>query len=393
MKKMMIMFCCLLLLTSCGTQRELNELALILSLGVDVHEDTGYQVTMQIADPSEIISITGATSGTTSIPIVNYTGVGPTFIEALQNAARQVSRTAFYTHMALIVVGQDLAERGIFPVLDILERETEIRENVPIVVAKQESAFHILNSLTMINKLPAYSIKGKLKMNEEGFGNTMLVTIKDFLVKKDSEASFPIISGVISPHYTEKTSTKENLEQAAPKSSLVSGLAVFDHSGKFLYWMKDEHKRSVLFLENRIQQTFVMLPCDEENQTAIKVIYAKTKKETSVENGQAKLNISIKAEGEIDGLGCPNKEMTKKEIISGYEKELEKKMKEEIESAVKEAQEQQTDIYGFNDVLYRSKPDQWKRVKDSWAELFSGAEVRVNVEAEIKRTGNITNSN
>ncbi|TDL80934.1 Ger(x)C family spore germination protein [Peribacillus frigoritolerans] len=393
MKKIALMICFFLLMSGCGTQKELNELALILALGVDVHDDSGYQVTLQIADPSEIISITGATSGTTSIPIVNYTGVGPTFIDALGDAAKQVSRSTFYTHVALIVIGQDLAERGIFPLLDILEREPEIRENIPIVIGNQASAFQVLNSLTMINKLPAFSIKGKLKMNEESFGNTMTVSIKEFLIKKDSEEGYPIVSGVKTPDYTEKTSQKVNLEQAAPKSSLVSGLAVFDQEGKFLYWLEEEQKRSVLFLENRIQQTFITVPCDDENSTTIKVTYAKVKKKASMTGDHIKLSVTIKAEAEIDGLGCENQKMKKKRTITDFEKELEGLIEQEILASIKESQNRQTDIYGFGETIYRQNPDQWKKLKDQWEELFSGADVDVHAEAEIKRTGNITNSN
>lgn len=393
MKKIAMMICFVFLMSGCGTQKELNELALILALGVDAYDDSGYEVTLQIADPSEIISITGATSGTTSIPIVNYTGVGPTFIEALEDAAKQVSRSTFYTHVALIVIGQDLAERGVFPLMDILEREPEIRENIPIVVGNHTSAFKVLNSLTMINKLPAYSIKGKLKMNEEGFGNTMTVSIKEFLLKKVSEEGYPIVSGVKTPDYTEKTSQKVNLEQAAPKSSLVSGLAVFDQEGKFLYWLEEEHKRSVLFLENRIQQTFIMVPCDDENSTAIKVTYAKAKKKASMKGDHIKLSVNIKAEAEIDGLGCENQKMNKKRTITDFEKELEGLIEQEILASIKEAQDRQTDIYGFGETIYRQNPDQWKKLKGEWEELFSGADVDVHAEAEIKRTGNITNTN
>ena len=47
------------------------------------------------------------------------------------------------------------------------------------------------------------------------------------------------------------------------------------------------------------------------------------------------------------------------------------------------------DIVSFSEEFYRKYPKEWQKNENHWDELFSEMEVNVNVEAHIRRQGNI----
>jgi spore germination protein KC len=71
MKKLVTLLFILILITGCSNYRELNQLGLVIAMGIDVSQDidNGYRVTFQVINPSQL-SPTGAPTG---IPVSNYT--------------------------------------------------------------------------------------------------------------------------------------------------------------------------------------------------------------------------------------------------------------------------------------------------------------------------------
>ena len=63
-------------------------------------------------------------------------------------------------------------------------------------------------------------------------------------------------------------------------------------------------------------------------------------------------------------------------------------IKKEITLAIKQAQENKSDIFGFGDALHRSNPKAWKKMKSQWNDVyFPEVKTDISVDAFIRRSG------
>jgi spore germination protein KC len=59
-------------------------------------------------------------------------------------------------------------------------------------------------------------------------------------------------------------------------------------------------------------------------------------------------------------------------------------------AALKKAQELNTDIFGFGEVIHQKYPKEWKELEKRWDEVFPEIEVKVIVKSKLNLTGEIT---
>lgn len=95
-------------------------------------------------------------------------------------------------------------------------------------------------------------------------------------------------------------------------------------------------------------------------------------------------------EGNVGELNCPI-DLTKAESIETINGDVEKKVKQKMEAAIKAAQEDfGSDIFGFGSLIQRKNPDYWKTVEKDWNSHFKELKVEIQVKAQIRRKGNST---
>ena len=63
-------------------------------------------------------------------------------------------------------------------------------------------------------------------------------------------------------------------------------------------------------------------------------------------------------------------------------------VKEAIKHTVEKVQREiGLDIFGFGLIFQRKYPDEFKKIKDNWDEIFSHADYQIEVETNLIRTG------
>ncbi|MEH6987600.1 hypothetical protein V7021_07105 [Cytobacillus firmus] len=85
MRKVISIMLIMGLLTGCSNYRDLNEVGLIIAIGIDLPQEreSGYRVTYQVINPGYF-----SQNGTgNSLPVINYTVEAETFIEAYRMAS------------------------------------------------------------------------------------------------------------------------------------------------------------------------------------------------------------------------------------------------------------------------------------------------------------------
>lgn len=94
--------------TGCWNRRELNELAVVLAVGIDKVDDQ-YEVTVQVVAPSQM----SRNRIGDRAPVVVYSTKALTLFEALRDITTKSSRKLYIAHIHLILFNENVARGGI----------------------------------------------------------------------------------------------------------------------------------------------------------------------------------------------------------------------------------------------------------------------------------------
>lgn len=371
-------------LSGCSNYKELNELSIVLGMGLDYLPDKDtYEVTYQVVNPSE-----NAAKGTGSgaSPVINFKTTGKTISEAARKHTKIFSRKNIYSHIQLIVIGENLAKKeSLNFIFDIFERDAGVRVNIPVLIARDTDIKTTMDILSTIDKIPARTLVGKVRNASELSGEYGEVKIYNVIEDLTNFGSEPAISG-ISVRGNKKTgSSKENLETMDKTYITLNGIAVF-RKGKLIGWLDGKKTKSLQIIHNQLKQTNLRIHCDEKRYNSVMVNRLISNSKVDIKNNQAEITIRANAYAYISELLC-NKDISKREVIKEYEKKAARELEKEIKGGIIAVQKMKSDVFGFGEILRRSHPGKWKEHKHEWNELFSQANVTVHVKMDIEGTG------
>ncbi|WP_156411048.1 Ger(x)C family spore germination protein, partial [Paenibacillus sp. Soil787] len=186
--------------------------------------------------------------------------------------------------------------------------------------------------------------------------------------------------------------SKKNMEEiASPAQLQYSGLAVFKKD-KLIGWLNEEESKAYNYVVNHVKSTVGDVACPEGGKVSLEVIRSKTEVKGKLENGKPRIDANIRIEANVGGVECYI-DLTKTKTIDELEKITEQKVQGFIEETIKKVQKKyKVDIFGFGEVIHRSEPNYWKKVKSEWDQVFVNLPVDVNVDVKIRRLGTVSNS-
>lgn len=378
------------LLSGCWNRRELNEIAIMVGMGIDKSDDQ-YIVTTQVVNPSAAASKEGGTQGS---PVVTFHEKGDTVFKAIRKITTNSPRKIYGAHLRVLVIGEELAKESIGEFLDFFLRDHEMGTDFFVVIAKDTTAENILKVLTPLEVLPANKLYSSLEASAQAWAPTITVTLDKLLGEIASDGMQPNLTGIVIEGNDQEGEMKENVEQIHADVKLnFSGIAVLKED-KLIGWLNENESKGLNYVLGNVESTLVELPCPEEKgKIGIELIRTKADINGKVEKGNPKGTVEIKAEGNVGDVGCKNLDLTKPETIDELEKKTEQEIKKLIETTIMRAQEEfEVDSFGFGEAIHRSNPDYWKKVKKEWDKKFTDMPVEVKVTMEIRGMGTIGNS-
>ncbi len=373
-------------LTGCWSRKELNEIAIVTAIGIDKTED-GYLVSVQIVNPGEIAGKTA--TGRTEV--IKFIKTGDTLFEAMRRLSADVPRILYFAHLREVVFGEELAKEGIGKVLDTLSRHHEMRSDFFLTVAKGSKAYDILNVQTALEKNPAIKLSNALETSSKRWAPTKTVTIDEFITSIVSKGKEPVLTGVYVYGNPESGSAFTNVQNVSPKTGLkIDSIGVFK-SDKLIGWLDEEESKGFNYITDNIKATAVTVPC-EDGKITISTSRSKTKVKGKMENGKPKISIHVTTEGDVGEVECKF-DLSTPEKIKQLNEKYKNVIKGKIEAAINKLQKDyQSDVFGFGEAIHRADPKAWKRLQQNWNQEFVNMEVSVNVKANIRRLGTITDS-
>ncbi|MGG3767709.1 Ger(x)C family spore germination protein [Priestia megaterium] len=385
---LLVMTIMMVLLTSCWSKKELTDLSFVSAMGIDKTKDGRYELTFQIINPGNVAGLQGG-GGTQSPPVTIYSASGDNLVEASRRASARISRRLYYAHTNLVVIGEKLArEEGINILIDSIDRDPEFRITTSLVIANQSSAADLVKALTPVDKIPANKIMKTLEFTQRKWGENLKVSFQEVMRSLESPGGEALVSGfrlVGNPQQAEKL---DNLQQSAPEATLrASGIAVFKN-GKLIDWLYNSPARGGVWILDKIQGTDINVDWKGKKEAlAYQTVRQKTDVSVKMIKGKPYASVHTRVEGDLGEVEVPV-DTRQPAVIKKMEKAAGKEIKKELQTAIKQAQTDKVDIFGFGEALERTRPNQWEKLKSEWDDVyFPKLDVDVTVEAYIRRTG------
>ncbi len=369
----------LLFLVGCANNRDINSLAIVTAMGFDKAADGNIELTIQIIGPSKQSGSqmgSGSSEGGIS-SAVNVTSEGATSFEAVRNLIPKLSKKAFFSQMQLLVIGEDVAKEGLDKIWDLFERDNEVNRQFRVIVVKGGTAKSVIEATANIDQLGGMEISETI--DNEAYGKN--IKIQAFEVSELlSQPMTGLVTGVIDPDGANELTDMK-----------VEGGAVFKNA-RFVGYLDDDEARGYLFASNQIKSTILTIanPGELGNLVSIEVIGSSGKLTADLINSDPKLSIEITAYGNI-GDEQGSTDLSEIDNIKKLESESEALISENIRDMLKKSQQTfDSDILGFNDLLYKHHYKDFEKIRGNWDKLYGDADIDIKVQFTIKRSGMIT---
>ncbi|WP_178025427.1 Ger(x)C family spore germination protein [uncultured Paenibacillus sp.] len=376
------------LLSGCWERRELNELAFVLGYGLDKEGDQ-YKVTMQVVIPSEIATSSAKGGGT---PVTVYEFKVPTVFEALHKFTLVSSRSSYLGHIRILVLGEELARSGIAPVMDVIIRSREPRTDFYIIVARDAQASEVLRMLTPLDKLPANRLFYSLQTSSERTARTSPVTIDKLIDRLVSEGRNVALSSVEIVGDRSVNGSAKNLESTEPKASLeIHGLAVFKKD-KLIGWLNEEETIGYNYIMGEVKSSAGPVKGEDGKPIVLEALRTSTKRKVKIIDGEPNIFINVSATVNVQASQSTDK-LDDDQVIRELEKKAEKRIIYLMENAADQIiGKYNSDILGFGQLIYRSHPKVWEKLKGQKENYLKTLPVHYQASVHINRIGLIDKS-
>lgn len=376
-KSSFILIISILLLSGCWNRIEVNDIAIVTAVGLDLLEDEKIRLTLQVAIPSKLGPTSGPTGGGDNSTFM-ISDTGDTLSEAYRHLQGKLSRRIFFSHSRVLLIGEELAKKGVSHILDFYSRYHEPRMNSYIMFTKGD-AFEVIKNEPNLESVSAEETRELTKLSVG-----LTVNIKEFLDMLLTEGLEPV-----APKFSSEP-MEVNVENESKKTQAINGAAIFKDD-KLVGWMDDSETRGILWLRNEMDLGVITVKVPEEKgggNISCNIIRSETNIVPKIKDGKIKISVNTTSEMNVmENASELNLDDSKN--IDKLQEELEKDIKERIQEVLDKAKNDlDSDIFGFGEAVYKKYPRQWnEKYKKEWNEGFSEIEVTIKPTVFVRRIG------
>ncbi|WP_273834361.1 Ger(x)C family spore germination protein [Guptibacillus sedimenti] len=375
MKKGLLIFFSLqlLFLTACWDSNEIEDLGMIMGIGLDYNEseEDVFSMTNQYVVPNNIEGTQFGSSGGT--PYQNITLNGSNFFQIIRENSLETDRPPNYTHLkSMVLTERLLKEEPLKQLISFFLRDHEFRRTVAIFITK-ESASDILAIEPTKEMFPAVQLK-ELTQNHD-----RSLFVQDTL--KFGEVSKKITEGA-SFVIPEVGINKGRIR-------LLGAGIISDKSEQIVGWLTPEEIAGLKWITNEVSGGLVAIKekNSEADQAVLEIMKASTSIEPVLKDGQLTIQLKVKSSLRL----AEDWEIKRDVFQEGWEDELkkqgEKVVKKQMEHVISIAQEQKLDYLEFGTWTSIKQPAYWQKHHKDWNRIFAQLPVMIDVDFTLTGYG------
>ncbi|MFZ5966900.1 MAG: Ger(x)C family spore germination protein [Bacillota bacterium] len=356
----------ILSLTGCWNYKDVNQMIIVSGAAIDSAKGKpGYHITAEVVRPTEEVGLKGEI----------YESDGQTIFEAIRDLIIEASKKPSWAHSKVLLIGEEAAKKGTTPFLDMMYRDAEVRRDMWLFIAEEETAGEVLQ--TDVGKI----------------GQVRSYYIEDIIKAEDSVTRFHGVRlwEYIKYQYAEGVSPTMPLIRVVPvgkgKMYQVAGTAVFKDD-KLVGKLNERETRSYAWIIDEIGGGLINVDTNidgEFAEIALEIFNSSSKMEPFYQDGKLSMRITVEEIivniAEIDGHTDVIDKMNRGEL----EKDAADLVRQDIKDVVKKVQKEYgSDIFGFGRAVKRHMPDIWKEIREDWDKIFPIMDVEVDVKVKIR---------
>lgn len=371
-KSLFIILISLFFLVGCWDRREISDINFVMGMGIDLTDEGKYRVTFQWALPQQFS--TEGTGGSSSKENTVYSIEADSVPLALSKLTEVSTRMPVYSHMELIVIGDELAKSEIKGLSHFVDRMFEMRRTIYIVKSGAK-AEDILRAKTPFETVTAAGVQYIVSRTNRS-STYREVNLNHFFKREsdpDAIAFMPIVETVsdkkLKPTDSKQSWVRVNKVAFFEDYSLVGELSP-NETRAWLYVLGEISPRTVLQIQT-------------DGGKVLKNTLSQKGKTTINMNGQ-KPSVTFTIEEEIAILEKPDT-MDHSKIS----KSIESFINDEITKTFKKYQEENLDIFSLRTKIRQQYPEEWKQIKDNWKEVYANMDVKVNAHVNIQHENSL----
>lgn len=365
------------LLSGCWGRREVNDLAIVSMMGLNRTDEGDLEIFANVIIPARAGRSRGQDSGSPGgdRAMIMLRGTGRTVLEAAKKMQMELPRRLFWAHVRVVLIGENLAEKGLVPAIDFLIRHREIRLTNYILVAKGDLA-QVMAAQTDLEPLPVEYFR---EISRSRIGTS--ITVGDWARDLAAPGAEPTM-GVV--ELSQPPPGAPPAQKAAPK---LVGTALF-RGDRLIGYVGEDITRGLLWLraETHNGMMAVVTP-GASGATSIEWVRSRVERRARLERGKVVIRIRTLVEGDVNEEQAML-DLSDPKAIALVEKEFSRGIKMRMEAALAHMRKLKTDSAGLGEVIHRQLPSVWKRLKPNWQDQgLNQVKVVIEVDAKVRRTG------
>ncbi len=374
----------------CWNRREPENLAHALGIGFDIDDKTGlYKAYVQFSNPQGSgDSSQSSEKGSPSAPAWTVSAEGRTPYEAIFNTVPFVSRELSVAHVGIVIISERLAQKGIGPILDLLERERTLRTTIRPLVAKGDIGELMTASLPLeeVTSLGISRGMSVARLERSILPAKYVTEVIDTLAQPGKEPLLPKIEALDNK---DAASSEKEANQKPPLKA--AGGAVF-RSEHMVGWMDEREIRGWSWLTNNVGKAIVVidLPAREGEYMTVIISQASSKLKAIVDGDDIRFELKLSVDGRIEDQTAPIDLFENRENVGSMNRRIATVIRNDIEKALTKAQSLGSDVFGLGWLLYRTRYKDWLKVEERWDEIFPLVSVDMDIRVDVRRSGLIT---
>jgi spore germination protein KC len=380
-------------LSGCWSSKQPKDLAIINSALYDIDDENNYLVTIQITNPSAIG--TSNSGGNSSIAGITVSGKGQSISDAFVQTSSTVDRELFGEHNKVRFFTENFASKdyAVINFLDFMLRDNLTDATSMILIVSDEDKDKIYNATTLGLSNIVGNYLGEL-ITKQKYISSKGVNMKSLdFVKLGYKEGQQQVAGVVKlVESTNIPSLNNGLDPDEIKYEFVfEGLAVFkDYS---LVGFMDASATEIYNIIVNDAYNIDMKMMRGVDYASVHLVKPKADIKASFDGEKAIIDIDITGNMYLNKMyiyGVNNDNFN--DTLKKLEQDLSAQLMESAIKAIKEAQDYESDIYGFGAQLHYTSPEIWSDISSEWDNYFKNAEINVKCDLTITREGEINRS-
>ena len=370
-----------IILTACWDLKDINRRVMVIGLGIDLADRTeteNYEytsmikLTAQVAIPEKLSGGAGQPLSTGAEAVLNVSAIGRNVSMAYVNLQQRLQDELFIGHTRVVVISEDLAREGLSRYMNFFRNNPEFRR-LSYLLISENKAEDLLNTFPKTANVQAM----------------YLMNLIEDEIQRQTMPDIPFIETAIRG-VTRGIDPIAILVSNDKETGIIkySGLAVF-RGDQMVGKLDVEETWSYLQLaEGKLGGLEVVRDVEGE-LGRISIVFKNLKRKIRplvTEKGNFRFKCKLNVEGIIFSQEVPTS-YDREIYIDQLENRVSVELKKELETVFYKVQQKyNADIFGFGELVRAYLPEEWQKI-DNWREEFKKAELEVEVETKIRRSG------